>query len=86
MGFNSEKQLNDLEKGTIYTTDEIASIVYNKKNAMVLCEDTPFFSKEDSSSRYLVKNRIETFIHRNDGESYFIPGSKELIYIVKKCN
>lgn len=85
MGY-TDKQLNDLEKGTIYTTKEIASIVYNKKNALVLCEDTSFFPKEDPSSRYLVKNRIETFIHRNDGESYTIPSSKQLIYIVKKCN
>jgi hypothetical protein len=81
-----EKQLYDLEKGTIYTTEEIASIVYYKKNAMVLCEDTSIFSKEGPSSRYLVKNKIETFIHRNDGESYFVPSSKQLIYIIKKCN
>lgn len=86
MGSDDHKQLNDLEKGTIYTTEEIASIVNYKKNAMVLCEETPFFQKEGSSSRYLVKNKFETFIHRNDGGSYFIPSSKQLIYILKKCN
>jgi hypothetical protein len=79
-------ELNDLEKGTIYTTEEIANIVNHKENAFVLCEDTPFFSEEDASTRYLVMNRVETFIHRNDGGSYFIPSSKQLIYIVKKCN
>ena len=84
MGY-MDKELNDLEKGTIYTTEEIASIVYHKRNAFVLCEDTSFFRKEDTSSRYLVMNRIESFIHRNDGGSYFIPSSKQLVYIVKKC-
>jgi hypothetical protein len=80
-----ENELNDLEKGTIYTSEEIASIVCNKKNAFVLCEDTSSFPNEDATSRYLVKNRIETFIHRNDEGSYYIPSSKQLIYIVKKC-
>lgn len=79
-------ELNDLEKGTIYTSEEIASIVSRKENAFVLCEDTSCFEEEDASSRYLVKSRIETFIHRNDGGSYFIPSSKQLIYILKKCN
>jgi hypothetical protein len=79
-------ELNDLEKGTIYTTEEIASIVNHKENAFVLCEDTSSFQGEDASSRFLVKNRIETFIHRNDGGSYFVPSSKQLIYILKKCN
>ncbi|MGJ7923066.1 hypothetical protein [Neobacillus sp. LXY-4] len=85
MGY-MENELNDLEKGTIYTTEEIASIVNNKKDALVLSEDTSFFEKGDTSSRYLVMNKIESFIHRNDGGSYFIPSSKQLIYIVKKCN
>lgn len=80
-----ESELNDLEKGTIYTMEEIASIVNNKKDALVLSEDTSVFRKEDTSSRYLVMNKIETFIHRNDGGAYFIPNSKQLIYIVKKC-
>jgi hypothetical protein len=80
-----ENELNDLEKGTIYTSGEIASIVNHKENAFVLCEDTSSFPNEDASSRYLVKSRIETFIHRNDGGSYYIPSSKQLIYIVKKC-
>jgi len=81
-----DKKLNDLEKGTIYTTEEIANIVYHQKDAFVLCEDTSFFPEEDTSSRYLVVNKIETFIHRNDGRSYCIPSSKQLLYIIKKCN
>lgn len=85
MGY-SEKKLNDLEKGTIYTTDAIASFVLHQKNAFVLCEDTSFFPKEDHSSRYLVTNKVETFIHQNDGKSYCIPNSKQLIYFVKKCS
>lgn len=81
-----ENELNDLEKGIIYTTRDIAAIVSNKKNALVLSEDTSSFQDGDMSSRYLVMNRVETFIHRNDGGSYAIPSSKQLIYIVKKCN
>ncbi|AGK54020.1 hypothetical protein [Bacillus sp. 1NLA3E] len=84
MGY-MEKELTDLQKGTIYTTEEIASIVNNKKDAMFLCDDTPYFQKGDTSSSYFVKNKIETFIHRNDGGSYFIPSSKQLIYILTKC-
>jgi hypothetical protein len=84
MGY-SNKELNDLEKGTIYTTEVISHIVHNKKNAIVLCEDTSIFPTEGPSSRYLVTKKVETFIHRNDGESYCIPNSKQLIYFVKKC-
>jgi hypothetical protein len=84
MGY-MDSQLDDLQKGTIYTTEEIASIVNRKKDVCVLCEDTPLFREEDSSSRYLVMNKLETFVHRNDGGSYFKPSSKQLIYIVKKC-
>lgn len=80
-----EKELNDLKKGTIYTTKEIASIVNNKKDSFVLSEDTSLFHQGDTTSRYLVTNKIETFIHRNEGGSYFFPSSKQLIYIVKKC-
>lgn len=85
MGY-MEQELNDLQKGTIYTTEQIASIVNNKKNALVLSEDTSVFRIGDTSSRYLVMNKTETFIHRNDGESYCIPNSKQLIYFLKKCN
>jgi hypothetical protein len=85
MGYLGE-ELYDLEKGIIYTTDEIASLVNHKENALVLCEDTSCFREEDTSSRYLVMNKIETFIHKNDGGAYFIPSSKQLIYIVKKCS
>lgn len=80
-----ENELNDLKQGTIYTTEEIASIVNNKKDALVLSEDTSVFGQDDTSSRYLVMNKLETFIHHNDGGSYYIPSSKQLIYIVKKC-
>lgn len=81
---NTHKKL-DLEKGTIYTTEAIARVIENKKNALVLCEDTPFFPAEDPSTRFLVINKIETFIHRNDGESYRTPNTKRLIYFVQKC-
>lgn len=81
-----ENELLDLEKGTIYTTRDLATLMNNRKDALVLSEDTASFREGDISSRYLVKNKIETFIHRNDGGSYAIPDSKQLIYIVKKCN
>lgn len=78
-------ELNDLQKGTIYTNEQIASIVNSKKDALILSEDTSVFRKGDSS-RYLVMNKIESFIHQNDEGSYCVPNSKQLIYIVKKCS
>jgi hypothetical protein len=81
-----ENELTDLEKGTIYTTRDLAEIMNNNSNALVLSEDTSSFYEGDMSSRYLVTKKLESFIHRNDGGSYTIPNSKQLIYIVKKCN
>ncbi|MCM3584660.1 hypothetical protein M3182_02740 [Mesobacillus maritimus] len=85
MGY-MENELIELEKGTIYTTNDIAKIISKNKNALVLSEDTSSFQEGDRSSRYLVKNKIETYIHQNDGGKYAIPSSKQLIYIVKKCS
>ena len=36
MGY-MDKELNDLEKGTISTTEEIASIVYHQKHMPLFC-------------------------------------------------
>ena len=83
MGY-AENGLSDLEKGIIYTTEELARIVQNKRNALVLCEDTSCFSEDGTSTRYLVMDRKETFIHRNEEGSYFIPSSKTINLYRKK--
>lgn len=79
------KELIDLEKGTIYTTESLVRLIHNKENTFILCEDTHFFPAEDPSTRFLVKKKMETFVHRMDEDSHSIATSKQHIYFVKKC-
>jgi hypothetical protein len=77
--------LKDLEKGNVYTSREIASIVYGgNRDAVILCEDTSRFDENDRESKFKVIDKLNTFIHRNENYNYVIPNSKKVIYVVKK--
>ncbi|MBT2735150.1 hypothetical protein [Bacillus sp. ISL-7] len=84
MSYYESEILNDLEIGEIYTSRDIASIVYYKRNSIILCEDTSNFRSEDTETKFKVIDRMETFIHKNERSSYVMNNTKQLIYVVKK--
>lgn len=83
MAYFEDEIKKDLEVGEIYTSSEIASILYFSSSSIVLCEDTSHFHKTNDV-HYKVLNKMETFLHKNERFSYSIPSKKTKIFIVKK--
>lgn len=84
MTFFKDGIIKDLEKGSIYTEREISSIVCFNENAIVLCDETSIFQDTNTENKYLVLEKMETFIHKCENDSYHFPSKKTIVYKIKK--
>lgn len=73
----------ELIAGEVYTSEKITNYISFNNNAVVLCDETAHFQIVSGIS-YRVKSKFETYVHKNENQTYHIPSSKKTVYYVER--
>ncbi|PLT28683.1 hypothetical protein [Peribacillus deserti] len=74
----------DLEKGNIYTEQDIYNFCVSNGEAIVLSEETSEFNPSNQTIMHFVKDKTLAFLHSGDSNNF--PAKRNVIYCVKRID
>ncbi|WP_340373276.1 hypothetical protein [Peribacillus sp. FSL E2-0218] len=82
MTYYEDEIPEDLVTGEVYTSREIKIFLQENRNIVVLADYD--FLPDNNKIKYVIKNNISKYIHRNENHTYMIPSIESVIYEIEK--
>ncbi|MBK5446051.1 hypothetical protein [Peribacillus sp. TH24] len=82
MSYYEDEVPVDLETGEVYTSRAIQIFLQEKRNIIVLADHDHLPNSDEV--KYVVKNKISKYLHRNENRTYMIPSTESVIYEIQR--